>query len=200
MQEFDELKHIWQQSAPAPVANRLPDVNRASSQTKKKLQNELRNGAICLYFTAIVIAAMAIWGNFNFEHWYTYGAMVLICLICLAQATLMAYTYQKVKQIDETASPKQHLSQWEAYYAFRRGQLKWNGPVYFVMLNLALGIYFIEVMAGASEQFLIIFWTIYTAWMIFAYFIMGRRILKREKKRIESIMNELQHLEQQFAE
>ncbi|MEJ8801673.1 hypothetical protein [Pontibacter sp. H249] len=200
MQEFDELKHLWQQETPKQFANYTPDTNKAATQTKQKLQNEQLKGSVCLVLTAVFIAALAIWGNFNFEHWYTYGAMALVSALCLAQAAIMFYTYQQVKQIDETAVPKQHLSQWEVYYAFRKKLLRWNKPLYFILLNLALGLYFIEVMAGASAQFLLGFGIIYFGWMIFAYFFMGRRLLKKERKRIESMIQELKQLERQFTE
>ncbi len=200
MQEFDELKHIWQQGTPTPSNVRLPDVSKASAQAKVKLQNEQRNGAISLLLTALFIAGLAIWGDFDFKHWYTYGAMVLVCMICLAQAAILFYSYRRLKQIDQTAPPTQHLRQWETYYAYRQQLLKWNNPLYFVLLNLALGLYFLEVLAGASTQFLSIFGIIYAGWMTFAYFIMGRRIKRREKKRLDSILDELRVLVSQFKE
>ena len=200
MQEFEELKNIWQQSTPAPQSSHLPDLSKASAQTKIKVQNEYRNGAICLLLTAIAIAGMAIWGNFNFEYWYTYGAMGLVCAICLAQAAILFFTFRKIRQIDQTAPPQQHLRQWEAYYTYRQSLLKWNSPLYFVLLNLALGLYFLEVLGGASTQFQLIFGTIYISWMVYAYFFMGKRIIRRENKRIQSIMEELSQLDAQLAE
>ncbi|WP_242920560.1 hypothetical protein [Pontibacter liquoris] len=200
MQEFEELKHIWQQSTPVPLSSHLPDTGKASAQTKIKIQNQYRYGAICLLVTAILIASMAIWGNFNFKYWYTYAAMGLICAICLAQAAIKFYTFRKIKQIDQTAPPKQHLSQWEAYYAYRHRLLKWNKPLYFILLNMALGLYFLEVLGNASTQFQLISCTVYTCWMLFAYFFMGKRVIKRENQRIQSIIAELRHLTAQLAE
>ncbi|MFD2513370.1 hypothetical protein ACFSRY_05795 [Pontibacter locisalis] len=200
MQEFDELKHIWQQSIPEKPAPKMPDLAKASAQTKKKLQNEQRNGAVCLLLTAAFIAALAIWGGFDFEHWYTYAAMALVCLICLSQAFIMLSTYLKVKRINDTAAPRKHLAEWEAYYTFRQRQLKWNKPLYFVLLNLAMGLYLIEVLDGASATFLLVFGTIYVGWMIFAYLIMGKRLLKRERNRIESVIAELHNLSKQLSE
>ena len=198
MQEFDELKDLWQQGSVDQPSSAIPDVSKASGQTKKKLQNEQLKGAICLVLTACFIAGLAIWGGFGFEHWYTYGAMALVCVICLLQASSMFYTHLKIKQIDETANPKQHLSQWEAYYSYRKKLLKWNGPLYFVLLNLSLGIYFIEVMAMASATFMLVFGVVYTGWMIFAYFFLGKRVLEREQNRIEQIIGELKTIEMQF--
>jgi hypothetical protein len=139
-------------------------------------------------------------GGFNLQHWYTYGAMAVVSLICLAQAGVMLYLYRSIKQIDQTAPPTEHLRQWETYYAFRQRLLKWNNPLYFVLLNLAIGLYLLEVLSGASAQFLLIFASIYIGWMVFAYFYMGKRLMKKEKARITSMMDELKQLEVQLKE
>ncbi|PKV76415.1 hypothetical protein [Pontibacter ramchanderi] len=200
MQEFEELKHIWQQSTPAPQPGPLPDLSKASAQTKTKLQRAQRNGAISLVITALFIAGLALWGDFHFKQWYTYAAMVLVSLICLAQAGIMFYIYRSIKQIDETAPSTAHLRQWEAYYTFRQRLIRWNGPAYFLLLNLAMGLYLLEVLERASAQFHLIFFSIYLGWMLFAYFYLGKKVLKKEKQRITGMIEDLRQLEMQLKE
>lgn len=190
MQDFDSLKNIWQQ----PGAGNAPAMINISKQlktTKMKLLKPQLHGAVYLTLTAVFIVCLAVFGNLNFQHWYTYGAMALISLICLLQATFMYTTYKKIKHIDETATPATHLQQWEAYYDLRKKQIKWNMPVYYILLNMAMGIYVIELFTGRPLRNVLIFIAVYAAWMLFAYFYLGKRSMQKEKNRLQQIIDEL---------
>jgi len=193
MQDFDSLKNMWQQSS-AESADGPPSTINTTNHTpglKMKLQREQLIGAIMLVITAILISLMALYGNFNFVHWYTYGAMVLVCIICLVQTAILLATYKRIKRIDETALPALHLQQWEEYYAFRKQQIRWNMPVYYVLLNIAMGIYFIEVLGGRPIGNVMILLVIYFGWMLFSWFYLGKRKMKQENARLQKIMDEL---------
>lgn len=197
MQDFDSLKDIWQQ----PETGKTPaaiDINKKLKTTKMKLLKPQLHGAVYLTLTAIFIVCLAVFGNLNFQHWYTYGAMALISLICVLQAAFMYATYKKIKHIDETATPANHLQQWEAYYDQRKKQLKWNMPVYYILLNTAMGIYVIELFTGRPLRNVLIFIAVYAAWMLFAYFYLGKRSMQREKNRLQQIIDELHGKEDQL--
>jgi len=193
MQDFDALKNMWQQSSTEEVDKALPyaSTTHHTAGLKMKLQREQLMGAIMLVITAILISLMALYGNFNFVHWYTYGAMVLMCIICLMQAAILLATYRKIKQIDDTAVPAIHLQQWEAYYEFRKNQIRWNMPVYYILLNIAMGIYFVEVLGGRPILNVVILLAIYFGWMLFAWFYIGKKKMKQENARLQKIMDEL---------
>lgn len=197
MQDFDSLKNIWQQSAadkvPATIA-----INKNLKTTKMKLLKPQLHGSLFLTLTAIFIICLAVFGNLNFQHWYTYGAMGLMSVICLLQAAFMYATFKKIKRIDETAAPATHLQQWEAYYDQRKKQLKWNMPVYYILLNTAMGLYMIEIFTGRPLKNVFIFVAVYVAWMLFAYFYLGKRSMQKETNRLQSIIDELGSKEKQL--
>ena len=199
MQDFDSLKNVWQQSAGTDEAK--PDLTTIINNTttsKMKLQKPQLHGAIFLTLTAVFIACLAIFGNLHFTHWYTYGGMVLICIVCLVQAAFMYVTYKKIKSIDDTVEPAAHLRQWETYYGLRKKQNKWNMPLYYVLLNIAMAIYMVEIFTGRPVINVLIFITVYAAWMLFAYFYLGRKNIKREDSRLQKIINELKGIEEQL--
>ena len=160
-----------------------------------KLENQLFSGFIALVATAILLLGMAMFWDFGFTRWFTYAAIVLAALICLSQAAILYYTYRKVHSIDEAAAPAKHLQQWEAYYAYRQKQVKINMPIYFIALNLAMGIYFYEIFIGRPVVNVLIFLAIYTGWMLFAIFYLGRKTQRREDERLKAIIRELQTVE-----
>ena len=199
MQDFDALKNVWQQSAGTTEAK--PDITNIITNTitsKMKLQKTQLHGAIMLVLTAVFITCLAIFGNLHFTHWYTYGGMALIAVICIIQAAFMYITYKKIKSIDDTMEPAAHLHQWEAYYYLRKKQNKWNMPVYYVALNIAMAIYMVEIFTGRPLVNVMIFIGVYIAWMLFAYFYLGKKNIKRENNRLQKIINELKSIEGQL--
>jgi len=193
MKDFDLLKDSWNSTESGISENEIKKIaNKKNKKSNKmKLQHQQSLGAILLILTAIFIAGLGIFGNFNFEYWYTYFGMALICLICLAEAGIMLFTFKKIKDIDETASPIIHLEQWNDYYLFRKKQAKWNMPLYYIALNLAIIIYASGIFIGRPWKGIIIFTVVYIAWMLFAYFYLGKKTLKKEDDRLNGIMSEL---------
>ena len=183
---------MWQQPTESgEVDKEIINSLTNTTTTKMKLQKPQLHGAIALTITAIFIACLALFGNLNFIHWYTYGGMMLICMICLVQAGFMYTTYKKIKGIDETVEPSAHLQQWEAYYDLRKKQNRWNMPVYYVLLNVAMAIYMVELFTGRPLMNVLIFIAVYAAWMLFAYFYLGRKNLRKEDNRLQGIIEEL---------
>ena len=163
------------------------------------MQKQQLGGAIMLLITAALIIAMALFANLNFTKWYTYAAMALISLVCIFQAAFMFNIYKKLKAISETETPAMHLHQWEQYYEMRKQQNKWNMPVYYIFLNVAMGIYVLEIFSGRPVVNVIIFVAVYAAWMLFAYFYLGKRNIAKEEKRLNGIISELKNIEQQLS-
>lgn len=199
MQDFDSLKDMWQKPTSAAESPTITTINKTSKTLKMKLQKQQLGGAVMLVLTATLIAAMAIFGGFNFTHWYTYGGMVLICIVCLAQAGLMYSLYKKISNINETVAPAAHLQQWEAYYDLRKKQNKWNMPLYYILLNIAMGVYLVEIFTGRPVLNVSIFIGVYVAWMLFAYFYLGKRNMRKEDERLNSIVTDLKGIESQLA-
>ncbi len=198
MEDFDALKNIWQQPA-SRQAKALPvAISKSSITNKMKMEKQQKFGAVTLLCTAVFIACLGIFGNFNFTHWYTYGGMALICLICLIQAAIMYATYKKIKHIDDTVTPAAHLQQWESYYSLRKRQNKWNMPLYYVLLNVAMAMYLIEIFTGRPVITVTIFITLYIGWMVYAYFYLGKRNIRKENDRLQQIVDELKMIEGQL--
>jgi hypothetical protein len=199
MQDFDSLKNMWQQPTKScEVDKEIINSLTNTTTTKMKLQKPQLHGAIALTLTAVFIACLALFGNLNFKHWYTYGGMVLICMICLVQAAFMYATYKKIKRIDDTVEPSAHLQQWEAYYDIRKKQNRWNMPVYYLLLNAAMAIYMVELFTGRPLMNVLIFICVYAAWMLFAYFYLGWKNVRKENNRLQTIINDLKSIEGQL--
>lgn len=196
MKDYEALKAMWQNTPGAA----LPSRGSSVATTRQKLQQQLLLGAACLLLTVLAIGIMALAGLFPFHYWYTYAALLMITMICLLQAVLLGLTCLRLKRIDDTATPARHLEQWKDYYHFRQKQLAWNLPSYFLSLNIAFGIYFIETMGNMSLQLVIGCLAIYGGWMCFAWFYLGKKSLRKEQSRLKNILEELEEKEHSFRE
>ncbi|MES2646377.1 MAG: hypothetical protein V4717_05845 [Bacteroidota bacterium] len=201
MKDFESLQNLWQQSGNEEGKNRQPlGGNKAAVNSKRRLKNKQLGGCIMLVFTGLLMLAMGLFYEFNFQHWYTYGAIALVALICFGQASLMLYTWKRIKAIDDTASPTNNLQQWEAYYLMRKKQITYGMPVYYLALNGAMGLYFLEVFSGRPIVNVIIFLAVYLAWMAFAYFYLDKRSVKKETARLHIVIGDLKAIVNQLNE
>lgn len=201
MQDFDALKKLWQEEPEkARPVTRPQQLSSTSKRNKRVLKNSQLIGALSQVYVAGFISWMIFFGNFGFKFWYTHLSMGMIVLLCLIQAAFMLYTYKKIKSIDDGLTPAEHLRQWEDYYEIRKKQLTFQGPVFTVLLSIALGIYYIEILSGRPflPSLIIVLLTI--AWVLFAYFYLGKRSIKKETRRMQSIIDELKQVKQQFQE
>lgn len=200
MQDFDALKKIWQEEpGKARQISTPAELSSTSQRNRKWLKNTQLIGAIGQIFTAAFITWMIFYGNFGFKYWYTYFSMGLIVLLSLMQMGIMFYTYSKINAIDDAAAPSAHLRQWEEYYAMRMRMIQFQAPVFTILLTLAIGIYYIEVLSFMKFLQASIAVVVTAAWILFAYFYLGKRSIRKEKRRLQSIIDELKEVEQQLT-
>lgn len=199
MKDFDSIKALWQQAAPVePSKMDREAIRHASKDTKTKLIRQLALGGTTLFFTAIFIFWLIYFSTVKLTWLTTHIAVWIIILTVLIQTAIIGFTIVKLRQIDDTVSPAQHLKQWENYYAFRMQQISWNKPLYFIFLNLGMGLYMLEILKGRPMGYSIFLILIYCAWMLYAYFILGKRVLEKEQKKIHDVMDNLKAIEGQF--
>lgn len=201
MKDFDALKDLWQQSKPAEQKSvDLQAITRQSKDTKAKLMRPLLIGSITLFLTPFFVIWVVYFSKVQLNWISTHISVAIIALVVWLQSILTFFTWNKLRLIDDTVAPAQHLQQWETYYAFRKKQIQWNKPLYFLFLNLGMGLYFLEVVHGRPIGYVLTLVAFYAGWMLYAYFILGKRIVKKEEKRLKGIMDELKGIEEQLKQ
>ena len=199
MKDFDAIKEMWQQQPVADVHKMdLVAVSRHAAGTKKKLKTQQLRGVVMLCCTAVYITWIGFFSSIHFQLTVTYLAVMLMLAVILLQAAVSLYIHHKLNNINETMAPAAHLKQWQNYYLFRKKQVRLNHPLYFIFLNLAFGLYFIEILGGRPFWMSLMVLVIYLAWMIFSYFVLGRRALAREEKKLKAIIDDLTQVAEQL--
>ncbi|GAB3979673.1 hypothetical protein GCM10028806_45530 [Spirosoma terrae] len=198
MDDFDKLKQVWQQQAVPVTKPDLDLLKQSNADHQRKLERPQLFSAISLFLTSAFILWMGFFSSITFQSRLTYVALALLSLVPAIQGVISLTVYNRLRRIDVTAPVTEHLSQWEQYYAFRQKMVRINLPVYYVLLNGAFGLYFIEMLGYFPLIGQLVALSLYVAWMLFAYFVLGKRALRKENGRLMSIIDNLKTIQQQL--
>ena len=196
MEEFKELENLWKQSE-----TKIPPQKTNISKIKNnrmKLKNTYTKGAILLILTGIFILGLMIFLDSNLKTILVVSSMIIISITCFLQAALMLFTANEIAKIDETQTPTFHLKQWQNFRAFQKKQRHWNMPVYYTLLSIALGVYMYELLKNVDLWKMILTFAITYSWMLFAYFYLGKKEIRKQDAKLDGIISELKSLENQF--
>lgn len=199
MDHFDIIQDIWKSGQAVPAAP-APVLRPTAVNSRRKLRRQQFRGALSLLLTGAWIVAMGLLMRDILHAALTWTGLALVVLVCWMQSFLYFRTYKKLRSIDDTSTPAVHLSQWKNYYAFRKAQVRWNLPLYFVLLNMAMALYLVEILSGRPLKNILFFLLLYAGWMLFAYFYIGKKSLQKEEARISSIVSDLESIEHQWQE
>lgn len=195
MKDFDNLKDLWKTQGEA----KLPDVTEILKKAKKEKQtqtNKMLFQIITLFATVFVL----IWigSLIDFKMTTTYIGLGLMLLCVAGFSIIRLYQMITLKRIDLTEKPSITLNKLESYYNFQQFVGTKISLAYFILLNLAFVFYFIEVMQPMSTTSKTVCLTAYIAWMAFAYFYLGKKQKKKENDRINTIIDSIKEMENNY--
>jgi uncharacterized membrane protein YbjE (DUF340 family) len=196
MEEFKDLENLWKQSE-TKVPPQKTNISKIKNN-RMKLKNTYTKGAILLILTGIFILGLMIFLDSNLKTILVVSSMIIISITCFLQAALMLFTANEIAKIDETQTPTSHLKQWQSFRVFQKKQRHWNMPVYYTLLSIALGVYMYELLKNADLWKMILTFAITYSWMLFAYFYLGKKEIKKQDAKLDGIISELKSLENQF--
>ena len=195
MKEFDNLKAIWDQQDQQVI----PDVSHIIDKAKKQ-KNSIRN-KIIIQVLALSIAMIVMLGvlyMINFKMAITIIGMAIMLITIFVFSAIRIYQVQELNTINLMESPKIVLQQLNTYCTFDK-KVKTKGMLlYFIFLNIGMGFYFIEVLQPMSLTFKIVSLVVYIAWMLFAYFVMGKKQLKKDEDRMNFLIKSIENLQNEY--
>lgn len=196
MEEFKELENLWKQSKTEVPTEKINISKLLNNRTKMKNSNI--KGAVLLIITGNLILVLMFFLDLKIKTALVTSAMVIMSAICFIQTAIMLFTAREIGKIDETQTPTSHLKQWQNFRVFQKKQQQWNMPVYYVLLSAALGIYMYELLKTVDLWKMMLAFAVTYAWILFAYFYLGKKKIRKDEERLDGIISELKKLEQQF--
>jgi hypothetical protein len=197
MQEFDHIQSLWQSHSVEVKISSEEMLSQAKKEVAGIRTRSLFNiFGMILSFAAVV--ALLLFSPFN--SWTTQTGLIII-IVSVAISTLILYKdYRIIRQNDFTVHPSAFLSKLKIY------QLNkftiYNKLYWFYAMALSLGciFYFYEVLDHLNliVQIGIIAFTIF--WMALCATILRKAYVKREKERLDLLIEKFERISEQFHE
>ena len=197
MQEFDDIKSLWQSHTVELKISSEEMLSQAKKEVNSMRTKSLLNiVGMALSFVAIVL----LWLLFDFQSWTTHAGITIL-ITAIAVYTFILYRgHRMISKNDFTAHPSDFLEELKAYQLSRYvlyNRLYW---IYMVALCLGIGLYFFEILAYFSfwKQILAVGLTF--GWLLFCSTIVRKIVIKKEKERIALLIEKFERISSQFGE
>ena len=195
MKDFEALKNIWHHQVALPKVSH-EDVLRKVRQTKSGFANKL-----LFELTGISVAIVMlgyIWISSPFKMWTTHLAMVIMVGCCLYYLYAQLVDFFKIKDESLMHKPEDYIEYLKKYKGDRYTLNTRNYKVYTLFLSFGFLFYFIEIAFMASVWMTVLGLVLTGVWILFCYFILMRRYIRKEELRLEDMIKNLERLENQF--
>ena len=197
MKEFDDLKSVWQQQ---PLHS-MPDAEKILvhvNDARKQISRALRN-AILQLIPAFLVVLLVV-GFIKFESPLTYAGIAVILICILIYGYLIFKHYRGLTKDFSMLKPSEYLAEMEHQYEVRKKFNTTGSIAYMLMLFTGVILYLIEIANQLSPLVQVISYTVVTAWFLFVYFVLSKRVMKTENQKFENIISQLTELKRQFEE
>lgn len=195
MKDFNDLQNLWNQQISAP----LPDVNAILADAKK-VQNALNKKITTqiIILVAVVVFILILMNVIPFKEATTFVGIGLMATTILLFSAIRFYQVIQLKKIDLTQNPRKLLGNLEQYYKFQNTVNTKYTLAYFILMNIAFALYFIEVLQPVAVFYKIIILAVYLAWMLFAFLYLGKKHKHKEQAKTQSIIDSIKAIEEHF--
>jgi hypothetical protein len=188
MAEFEQLQKIWKLQKPA---NDLPDAGTLLSLTRTTKDKLVRQVALqCFIFLFVTIYTLILQSSLILSEAARY-AIYGLAMACFFQSLLNGYAWRALSAIDELQKPVAHASAWEHYYTTRIKLIRISGPVYFLLFNISMGVFLIDVLVSYPAWLRILIVAGYFIWIAAGWLIVRKKVIQNEYQRISEIINNL---------
>jgi membrane protein YdbS with pleckstrin-like domain len=197
MQEFEHIQSLWQShSVEVKISS-----EEMLAQAKKEV-NSIRTRSLfnIAGMVASFIAISSLLAFFDFNSWTTPLGIGII-IFAIAISTIILYKdHRLISRNDFTAHPADFLQELKTYQLRHfnlHNKLYW---FYAIAISLGFVLFFYEMLNNLNTwvQVLIILFTIF--WMVFCATILRKAYMKREKERIDLLIERFTRISGQLQE
>jgi hypothetical protein len=192
MDNFDQLKQLWQEGAQSQVFKSTEEiVSLARKQQQKLLRSNLSNSLVMI-LTFAWIGFIFYWFRF-----YTAPLLLAFSLIALALLGWMSLSFWGawLLRANDTlfASPQEYLTKLIRYRRFLQVSQQWAFPIYAVLLSLGLLLYYWSLMADQWLWFVGISLLTF-AWLAYSVLVLGKKVKAKQAARLAALEQTLRQL------
>ncbi len=195
MKDFNDIQNLWKQQETKP----LPDVTQIIANAKKDKQHFTNKIILQTIILALTLPCLLWIGSIiDFKKTSSYIGLTLMFCCVFVFSAIRLYQIIRLKKMDVTEEPQVNLQKLEEYYSFQKVVSTKITAAYFIVMNIAFGLYFIEVMTPMSTLLKTIVLIVYVAWMLFAFFYLGKKQKAKEYARIQRLIDTIKEMESNY--
>lgn len=195
MKDFNDIQNLWKQQETKP----LPDVTQIIAKAKKDKQHYTNKIILQTTILAFTLPCLVWIGSIiDFQKTTSYIALALMFCCIFIFSAIRLYQIIRLKKMDVTEEPQVNLQKLEQYYSFQKLVSTKITAAYFIVMNIAFGLYFIEVMAPMSVLLKTIVLIVYVAWMLLAFFYLSKKQKAKEYARIQRLIDTIKEMESNY--
>ncbi|QNL48532.1 hypothetical protein H8S90_17295 [Olivibacter sp. SDN3] len=198
MKDFNELKQIWH------VQKENEEVSYdAILNTVKQTKNKYTGKLLIHVISIAIIAAITlyIFITIPFYTWTTQLSMLIVMLCLTYYMFTQIKDYRTIHKSEKLLyKPEEFIAYLTAYKQHRYKFNTRNYTIYTICLSIAFALYLVEMSFYVTPLLLALFIAATIAWFLICYFILMKTYIKTESEKLESLINKLETLKDQFTD
>ncbi len=197
MSDFNLIQDIWQNAAtPEPE-----DISVIIADIKKKRRQMLRK----LLFGIVSLTgalAMIVWVLFGYDAKIitTRIGTIIVIIATLGGIILNSQLLNYLrKPLDPDTDTKAYLAKMKAYQKTQQFMHTRGSLIYFIVLTTGMILYMYEFTHG-KLFYILLDYGLTLSWIAFAWFYLRPRTIRRESKKLNSVIEHLERIAKQVEE
>lgn len=195
--EFEVFQNLWKQQA----TNAIPDANRIVDKAKTT-RSKMTRQILLQVLSLVASSAVIVWVYLAIDFKVITTFIGISCLVAtiLIYCGIRLYQGYQLQKIDFLATPNEVLPALENYYKFQQTVMTKYTVLYFILINVGMLLYFIEVIAPMVLWGKILVFVVYFSWMFYAYFVLGKKQKQKENAKIADMIQAIKEIETSISE
>jgi len=197
MQEFEHIQSLWQSHTVEVKISAEEMLDQAKKEVNAIRTKSLFNiGGMVISF--IAISSLLLF--FDFNSWTTAAGIGIIVLAVAIYTVLLYREHRLISRNDFTEHPGEFLSKLHEYQLSRYNL--YNRLYWFYASAVSLGfiLYFYEILGNMDTWLQIVFSLFTVFWMIFCATILRTSFMKKEKERIDLLIEKFERISSQLKD
>lgn len=198
MKDFDSLVGIWNEQKTAPVVNYKEVINHYKDSREKLSLKFFRE--ILLMIPAVIVI-IYLWFSISFDFWTSYLGLGIVASCCIYFIIIQIINIKNIANSNTLFDqPKDHIQFIQKFRKARYTQHTRDYKIYTLVLGLGLSLYFIEFFYMLSLAVMISVVVLTVAWFVICYIYLMKMYIRKEEKRFNEMLADLERLNEQFKD
>jgi len=197
MNNFDDLKSVWQNAAPR---KQLQYTEAKKMADDYKRSHVLKRIISIVALSSVIVVFIFIFLNYEAKYITTpLGMLVAGVAVAGAIGWETILVNFLLKPIDMQADSKTFLQYWKAYQKRVEWVQKKGISIYFILLSLGIALYMFEF-ADRNWRYGVFFYGFTGGWILLNWFYFRPRMIRKQNQKVKALIDDAERLTSQLEE